>query len=85
VGSQAQDKKASLSEHEKSALKPLYDTFDDFLELVIFFGYASMFSVAFPLAPLIVLVNTFIGCRLDAFKVFYEYRRPPPSGAQDIG
>lgn len=60
-------------------------TFDDFDELAIQYGFVSLFVVAFPLAPLLALVNNYIEIRLDAMKVARYSRRPEPRGATNIG
>jgi Calcium-activated chloride channel len=52
---------------------------------VIQFGYASLFVVAFPLAPLLALLNNYVEIRVDSFKVLNNVARPIPRGAQDIG
>ena len=54
--------------------------FDDYSELVVQFGYATLFAVAFPLAPLFAYVNSFVGLRTDAFKYCVDARRPWPTG-----
>ena len=41
--------------------------------------------VAFPLAPLLALINNFVEIRVDAFKLCYLAKRAEPKGAQDIG
>ena len=59
--------------------------FDDYGELVIQFGYATLFVSAFPLAPVFACVNNFIEIRVDGWKMCQNTRRPWPSGAEDIG
>ena len=59
--------------------------FDDYSELVVQFGYATLFAVAFPLAPLFAYVNSFVGLRTDAFKYCVDARRPWPTGCSSIG
>jgi hypothetical protein len=66
-------------------LAPYESTFDDFDEMAIQYGYVSLFVVAFPLAPLLALINNFIEIRLDASKISKFCRRPHPEGAHNIG
>ena len=40
---------------------------------------------AFPLAPLLALLNNIIESRLDAYKFVTQWRRPLASRAKDIG
>ncbi|UJR10628.1 hypothetical protein I4U23_014825 [Adineta vaga] len=58
---------------------------DEYLELVIQFGFVTLFVVAFPLAPLLALINNLIELRLDAWKLLSKYKRPIPYKASDIG
>ncbi|CAN0334131.1 unnamed protein product, partial [Discosporangium mesarthrocarpum] len=51
---------------------------------VIQFGYVSMFSVAFPLAPLLALVNNKFEFMLD-LKMLVEGRRPHVHVQSSIG
>ncbi|RLN98032.1 hypothetical protein BBJ28_00011248 [Nothophytophthora sp. Chile5] len=60
-------------------------TFDDYNEMIIQFGYVTLFVVAFPLAPVMALFNNFFEIRIDAHKLVNATRRPDPRGAQDIG
>lgn len=63
-----------------------YETpLEDYMEMVIDYGYVVMFAVAFPLAPLIAFVMVVIEVRIDAYKLCYLTRRPFPIPAQDIG
>ncbi|KAJ3010147.1 UNVERIFIED_CONTAM: Anoctamin-7 [Siphonaria sp. JEL0065] len=57
----------------------------DFISVVIQFGFISLFSCAFPLAPLFALVSNLVELRIDAYKILVQYRRPFASRTQDIG
>ncbi|KAL7831981.1 hypothetical protein AOLI_G00295290 [Acnodon oligacanthus] len=59
--------------------------FDEYLEMVLQFGFITIFVAACPLAPLFALVNNWVEVRLDAQKFVCEYRRPVAGRAQDIG
>lgn len=70
---------------EIEASLPTYDPFGDYLELLILYGYVTLFVVAFPLAPLLGLINNIVEIRVDSFKLMHECSRPIPMGAEDIG
>uniref|UniRef100_UPI00358E7F15 anoctamin-7-like n=2 Tax=Myxine glutinosa TaxID=7769 RepID=UPI00358E7F15 len=57
----------------------------EYLEIVIQFCFLTMFSVAFPPAPLIILMNNWIEIRLDAKKFLLYYQRPIPERVKDNG
>ncbi|XP_062274505.1 anoctamin-7 [Scomber scombrus] len=59
--------------------------FSEYLEMVIQFGFITIFVAACPLAPLFALVNNWVEIRLDAQKFVTEYRRPVVERGQDIG
>ncbi|MBN3298497.1 ANO7 protein, partial [Amia calva] len=59
--------------------------FDEYLEMVLQFGFITIFVAACPLAPLFALLNNWVEVRLDAQKFVCEYRRPVVERAQDIG
>uniref|UniRef100_UPI0035900035 anoctamin-5-like isoform X2 n=1 Tax=Myxine glutinosa TaxID=7769 RepID=UPI0035900035 len=59
--------------------------FYEYLEMVVQFGFTTLFVVSFPLAPLLALLNNLIEMRLDAWKFVTQYRRPTASRAQTIG
>ena len=63
----------------------LLGTFSDYAELIMQFGYATLFVSAFPLAPLMAFVNNYVEIRVDGWKLCQNCRRPLPSGAEDIG
>ncbi|KAM9327575.1 anoctamin-4-like [Pholidichthys leucotaenia] len=62
-----------------------YGLFDEYLEMILQFGFTTIFVAAFPLAPLLALINNIIEIRLDAYKFVTQWRRPLPSQAKDIG
>ena len=49
------------------------------------YGYVTLFSAAFPLAPLMTCINNLVGLRMDAYKYLCTYRRIQPFGFEDIG
>ncbi|XP_066546796.1 anoctamin-7 isoform X2 [Amia ocellicauda] len=59
--------------------------FEEYLEMVLQFGFITIFVAAFPLAPLFALLNNWVEIRLDAQKFVCEYRRPVAERAQNIG
>ncbi|XP_069029249.1 anoctamin-7 [Embiotoca jacksoni] len=59
--------------------------FSEYLEMVLQFGFITIFVAACPLAPLFALINNWVEIRLDAQKFVTEYRRPVVERAQDIG
>jgi len=59
--------------------------FDEYLEMVIQFGFITIFVAAFPLAPFLALINNWIEIRLDAHKIVCETRRTVPERAKNIG
>jgi len=65
--------------------KEIDGTYGDYLEIMIQIGYVVLFSVSFPLAPLLAFVNNIFEIKIDQAKVMYFTRRPMPMGAQSIG
>jgi anoctamin-10 len=62
-----------------------YDVSDDLREMVIQFGYLSLFSPVWPLIPVSFLINNWVELRSDFFKICKEFRRPTPERADTIG
>ena len=62
-----------------------WGTFDDYDELVMQFGYLTLFSVAFPLTPFLAIGANFIEQRLDLWKMLHVYQKPISSRVYDIG
>ncbi|RWS14905.1 anoctamin-10-like protein [Dinothrombium tinctorium] len=74
-------KKNDLNEDEIEIIRqsklPIYeDTYFDYLELFVQFGYVFLFSAIFPLAPILALLNNLIEIHSDSFKLCYAYQRP---------
>ncbi|KAK2535806.1 hypothetical protein Q9233_003532 [Columba guinea] len=87
-GGQLMEQKISLPQWEKDwNLQPmnLHGLMDEYLEMVLQFGFTTIFVAAFPLAPLLALLNNIIEIRLDAYKFVTQWRRPMPARATDIG
>ncbi|NXC72478.1 ANO7 protein, partial [Anhinga anhinga] len=59
--------------------------FDEYLEMVLQFGFITIFVAACPLAPLFALLNNWVEVRLDAQKFVCDYRRPVAERAEGIG
>ncbi|XP_034528964.1 anoctamin-6 isoform X2 [Notolabrus celidotus] len=59
--------------------------FYEYLEMVIQFGFVTLFVASFPLAPVLALVNNLFEIRVDAWKITTQFRRIMPEKAQDIG
>ncbi|XP_037616731.1 anoctamin-6 isoform X2 [Sebastes umbrosus] len=59
--------------------------FHEYLEMVIQFGFVTLFVASFPLAPVLALVNNLFEIRVDAWKITTQFRRIVPEKAQDIG
>lgn len=52
---------------------------------VIQYGFITLFGLAFPLAPLLALINNVIEVRLDGIKMLRFIRRPVAQRTSDIG
>ncbi|XP_030586990.1 anoctamin-5 isoform X1 [Archocentrus centrarchus] len=59
--------------------------FYEYLEMVIQFGFITLFVASFPLAPLLALINNIIEVRVDAWKLTTQFRRPVAAKAHSIG
>ena len=82
------DENAVYSRWERDNDLPDDDRFGllpEYLELVIQYGFITIFVAAFPLAPLAALLNNWVEIRLDAYKYVVFVRRQVAERAQDIG
>eukprot|EP00484_Ammonia_sp_Unknown_P001543 CAMPEP_0197021758 /NCGR_PEP_ID=MMETSP1384-20130603/2689_1 /TAXON_ID=29189 /ORGANISM="Ammonia sp." /LENGTH=1232 /DNA_ID=CAMNT_0042449663 /DNA_START=24 /DNA_END=3722 /DNA_ORIENTATION=+ len=60
-------------------------TFDDYCEILVSFGYATLFVISFPLAPFAAFVGLIVEARIDGYKLCKLTRRPFPRQADDVG
>ncbi|KAL8800347.1 MAG: hypothetical protein Q9182_005241 [Xanthomendoza sp. 2 TL-2023] len=74
-----------LKRVRKEAELDVYDVATDLREMVIQFGYLSLFSVVWPLTPVSFIINNWIELRSDAVKICVEMQRPTPQRADSIG
>ncbi|KAJ8394957.1 hypothetical protein AAFF_G00040800 [Aldrovandia affinis] len=62
-----------------------FSLFNEFLEMVVQFSFTTIFVAAFPLAPLLALINNIFEIRLDAIKMVSLERRLVAKKTNDIG
>ncbi|XP_059081229.1 anoctamin-8-like isoform X2 [Tigriopus californicus] len=75
-----------VSQAELECQAPKYDgTFEDYLEMLIQFGYVALFSSAYPLAGFWAFFNNVMEIRGDAFKLCSVHQRPFGERVQNIG
>ena len=58
---------------------------DEYLKMVIQFGYVAFFCCSFPLVPFVAYINNCMECRIDAGKLCYVQQKPDGRNAPDIG
>mmetsp|Transcript_3345 Transcript_3345/g.5234 ORF Transcript_3345/g.5234 Transcript_3345/m.5234 type:complete len:960 (+) Transcript_3345:112-2991(+) len=61
-----------------------YNLRADYLELILQFGYVTMFAVVFPIAPALALLNNMMEAKVDFVKLSRS-RRPPLTDRSTIG
>ncbi|XP_049545382.1 anoctamin-5-like isoform X2 [Anopheles darlingi] len=59
--------------------------FNEYLKMVIQYGFITIFVVAFPLGPFFALLNNVVETRLDAKKFLLYYKRAVPQRVRDLG
>ncbi|XP_077988796.1 anoctamin-8-like isoform X2 [Glandiceps talaboti] len=88
---EAKDKKDGTGSQQltqaevEGAMKKYEGTFEDYLEMLIQFGYVVLFSSAFPMAGICALANNVVEIRSDAFKLCWGMQRPFGQRVEDIG
>ncbi|KAF1999643.1 DUF590-domain-containing protein [Amniculicola lignicola CBS 123094] len=76
---------AFLQRVRKEAELGVYDVTTDLREMVLQFGYLSLFSVVWPLTAVSFIINDWLELRADAIKICVEMQRPIPWRADTIG
>ncbi|ELQ37669.1 hypothetical protein OOU_Y34scaffold00584g2 [Pyricularia oryzae Y34] len=76
---------AFLGRVRDEAMLEVYDVTTDYREMVVQFGYLSLFSVAFPLTACSFLINNWVEARSDAMKIAIGSQRPIPWRNDTIG
>ncbi|KAF9038141.1 calcium-activated chloride channel-domain-containing protein [Panaeolus papilionaceus] len=74
-----------LDRVRQEAALPAYDTFVDYNEMVVQFGYVVLWSTIWPLAGVMALLNNILELRSDAFKMTVHNRRPIPTRTDTVG
>jgi hypothetical protein len=59
--------------------------FNEYLKMMIQFGFVILFIVYFPLGPLFAFLNNIVEIKIDSYKFLIQLKRPLPRKAQDIG
>ncbi|KAG0364653.1 calcium-activated chloride channel-domain-containing protein [Gamsiella multidivaricata] len=84
-GQDSEGAKKFLNRVRKQSELPVYDVNEDYAEMVLQFGYVSLFSVIWPLTGLCAFINNWVELRSDAAKISYNARRPIPARTDTIG
>lgn len=75
------DKKLLISQYEAAEV----DIYDDYMELVIEFGFLTLFAESFILAPIAILILNRLEKFSDLYKFKYNTRRPEFIRKRNIG
>ena len=71
---------------EKSVLMDKYSgLFPEYLEMVIQYGFCTIFVIALPMAPFFALLKNIAEIRIDARKLLCQVRRAVPVTVKNIG
>ncbi|XP_053697740.1 anoctamin-10 isoform X2 [Sabethes cyaneus] len=71
--------------NKKESILEEYNTYDDYLELYIQFGYMVLFSSVAPMTSFWAILNNVIEIRLDAYKLCSFFKRPFARRTKNIG
>eukprot|EP01012_Entosiphon_sulcatum_P002446 TRINITY_DN10513_c0_g1_i1.p1 TRINITY_DN10513_c0_g1~~TRINITY_DN10513_c0_g1_i1.p1 ORF type:complete len:703 (+),score=191.94 TRINITY_DN10513_c0_g1_i1:191-2299(+) len=78
--------KAKMTELDRQAnLEPFINSIEEYLEVVIQFGYLVMFSSAFSWGAVLCLIYNLVEIRLDASKFVTYLQRPPCAAVSSVG
>ncbi|KAI0023060.1 DUF590-domain-containing protein [Xylariomycetidae sp. FL0641] len=79
------EERAFLNRVRNEAELEIYDIAVDYREMVVQFGYLSLFSAIWPLSPVSFFINNWIELRSDAMKIAVSSQRPTPWRSDSIG
>merc|ERR1719300_1369613 len=80
------DDDTEKSEAEIQMDKDRYaNTIDDMSEMVVQFGYVTLFVMCFPLIPLLAIINNVFELKVDATNLVMSSQRPDPNGSYGLG
>uniref|UniRef100_A0A6Q2Y7R7 Anoctamin n=1 Tax=Esox lucius TaxID=8010 RepID=A0A6Q2Y7R7_ESOLU len=82
---EAETKRPKQQWQKDFSLDPFEGLSPEYMEMIIQYGFVTIFVASFPLAPLFALLNNVIEIRLDAAKFTTEIRRPDAMRRKDIG
>ncbi|CAG9319982.1 unnamed protein product [Blepharisma stoltei] len=76
----------NLTIFEKEANLSTYETpLEDYMEMIIGYGYVALFAVAFPFSPLLAIILCVLEFRVDAWKLCKVTQRVFPAQDNSIG
>lgn len=62
-----------------------FGMFDDWYDVTLFLSYGVVYSLLWPLAPMVNYVNNMVETRTDLEKILNVHRRPTPRKVNNIG
>lgn len=82
---QEKKKKLIVLEELGEIKKDEHEIFDDYMEMVVTFGYLTMFAGVFMLGAAIIALFILIETRSDVFRLENTLKRPIPGKTYHIG
>lgn len=61
------------------------NTIDDMAELMVQFGYVTLFIMALPITPLLAVLNNIFEMKVDGYNLIRQSQRPFPNGSYGLG
>ena len=80
-----EEEKEFLHRVRREAELDVYNVQDDLREMIVQYGYLSLFGLIWPLTGVSFLINNWLELRTDAARICKESRRPTPWRADSIG
>jgi hypothetical protein len=68
-----------------SVYLPKYESFDDYLEIILNFGYLTFFTSAYPFAGIVIAFFLVIEFLSDHYKILHLYQKPLGMKSKGIG